>query len=203
MNRKQGAGRHLDTRTALDFLENRLDAPERARAEEHLATPCSACRERMRAVAELVEVMRRDRTPEVPAALRQVAIDAFAAAPLAERAPGLLQRVAKLIFDSAATPAPAAARRAVGSSRLLRYAAGPCLLELEFEAESATEVTLRGRLQADDPALYRIDIEVGGEARTAWPDAGGAFVIERLPHGRARIVLGGPSGPQRLPGVRL
>lgn len=203
MTGRRPAGRHLDTQAVLDFLEDRLEAAARARVEEHLATPCEKCREAVRTTGELLERMRLDRTPDVPEHLHHLALDAFAAVPRAERAPGVLERLAKLVFDSAATPAPAVSRRAVGASRLLRFAAGENTLELEIEAETSSEFTVRGRLAADDPALWRLDLEVGAEQRTAWFDADGAFALERVPAGRARLTLTGPSGSHRFPLVRL
>ena len=187
MTSRRPAGKHLDTQAVLDFLEDRLEAAARTRVEEHLATPCEKCREAVRTAGELLERMRLDRTPEVPEHLHRRALDAFADVPRAERAPSLVERLARLVFDSAATPAPAVSRRAVGASRLLRFAAGECTLELEIEAESAAEFTVRGRLQASDPVLWRLDVEVGAERRTAWFDADGAFALERVPAGRARL----------------
>ena len=70
-NRDGGADRHLDAALTLDFLERRLDGPARRRVEEHLGRPCSACRERIRSLGEMLATMREDRVGEVPSSLRQ------------------------------------------------------------------------------------------------------------------------------------
>lgn len=199
MRRRKSPGPHLDQREVLDLLENRLDANARARFEEHLATPCSRCREAVRSAGALLEVMRRDRSEDVPESLHQIALEAFRSIPVAEREPGLVKRMARLLFDSSITPAGAVSRRAVGSSRLLRFSLGAGVLELECEHDTATSLTLRGRLEAAEPALHRLDIECGGENRTAWPDAEGCFAVEGVPRGRTRISVTGPGGRHRLP----
>ncbi len=203
MRRTRPSGRHLSTRVALDYLEQRLSGRDLRRAQEHLSLPCPPCRERLRALGALLEVMRRDRTPAVPESLHRVALEAFGTAAHREPEPRLLEGLARLAFDSFATPAAAVARRAVGETRLLRFESRLWSLELECEDEPGQGLTLRGRLEAADPALYRIEVTVGAEHRAGWPDADGAFVIERVPHGRARLTVTGPSGRHRVPAIRL
>ena len=69
--------RHLDAAVALDYVDGRAAADLRRAVEEHLALPCPACRERVRELGWLRELMARDRVPEVPAALRARALAGF------------------------------------------------------------------------------------------------------------------------------
>ena len=86
--RTSGPRRHLDLARILDYLEDRL-SPEAAReVEEHLAAPCSDCREHMRQAGVLVERMRHDRVPEVPEVVRRRALDVFVPSPARAPAAG-------------------------------------------------------------------------------------------------------------------
>lgn len=190
---------HLTTERALDYLEGRLAAPARAEVEAHLGRPCAACRERVRDLARVVERMRLDRVPEVPAALRARALEAFPPAVRPEPKRGLAARLLELVFDSLAAPLPAAARRAVGEARRLRWSGPGLALEVEVEAEGASRATLRGRLEADEPALHRIELAAGAARHAAWPDAAGRFVFEGVPRRALRLAVSGPAGRLRTP----
>ena len=94
-------------------------------------------------------------------------------------------------------------RRSVGEARWLKIGLADDRLELEIEAESQTAVTVRGRLSATEPALFRIDVRSGDEARSAWPDADGRFAIERVPRGAAVFTVQGPTVRWRLRDLEL
>lgn len=193
--------RHLDTRTALDFLDHRLTAAERRAVEDHLARPCADCRERLRELGELTGAMRSDRTPEVPAHLHRRALEAFTPAPAPAATPGWLEQVAGLLFDSARTPIPAAARRSVGGAHRLRFQVGEGTLEVELERRDANACTLRGRLALPDAELYDITVHGGGETCTARADGRGAFAIESLPLAPLTLTVDGPGGRWRVPDI--
>ena len=192
---------HLETRTALDYLDSRLSAPGRRAVEEHLGSPCSACRELVRELGWLVGRMRLDRAAEVPEDLRARALAVFAPQRPFAPAPRGMARLARLVFDSLNHPVPAGALRAVGAMRRLRFALGPDHLEIESEVESSETRTLRGRLQAADPTLHRLEVSVGRERLLARPDADGAFVFEHMPRGPARLTVIGPRQRYRLPSL--
>lgn len=199
MNRR-APHRHVDTKLALDYLDGRLDAAARERVEAHLGEPCAACRERVRSLGALVGVMRSDRTPEVPAFLRERALSVFAPA-AAEPAAGVMERLARLLFDSLATPMAAAPRRSVGEARRLRWALGAGTLEAEIEPEGATTRTLRGHFDDDDAVLSTIEARVGDERRTAAFGADGSFVLAGLPAGELRLTVETPAGRWQLPAI--
>ncbi|MBI5709815.1 MAG: hypothetical protein HZC42_05825 [Candidatus Eisenbacteria bacterium] len=203
MTEPRATGRHLDTRTALDYLEDMLPAQRRRAVEEHLGSPCPDCHERVRVFGGLIETMRGDLTPEVPATLRERALAVFQ--PIGARVP-LRRRVeaaARLLFDSWTAPLPAAARRAVGEVRRLRFALGEDALELECEPEGRGTVSVRGWLRSADPALWRVELAARAERRTALPDAHGAFALDRVPAGRVRLTVTGPGVRYQLGALTL
>jgi len=195
--------RHLDVPAVLDYLEARLDATAMARVEDHLAGSCSRCRELLHEVGRLVDAMRADRTPPVPAAARARALTTFGVRARVQDSELAAWRRARLLFDSLAAPLPVAVRRAVGEARWLKFALDQHVLEIETEPESGEQVTVRGRLVAPEPAVHRIELVAGSETLTAWPDAGGRFTLERVPTGAARLTVESPDHRWRLPSVVL
>lgn len=195
----RAASAHLGIRTALDYLESRVDAASRRRVEDHLGGPCDGCHELVRELGSLVERMRLDRVPEVSPELRARALEVFepratVEAPLRARA-----RLPSLLFDSWSRPLPVGAYRSVGKTRRLRFALGSSVLELESEVESSQTRILRGRLQAADPSLHRVELEVGSERFSMRPDASGSFAFDRVPQGTAHLTVSEPGSRYRIP----
>jgi len=204
MTLRPPADRHLGPRAALDYLDGILDAAGRREVEAHLGAPCAACRERVRELGALIQRMRLDRVPPVPAALHARALDAFApAARPAHPAAAAVEQAARLLFDSWTAPLPAAVRRAVGEARRLRFEFEGGALELECETESAGLAALRGRLEVADAPLHRVVVMVGGEARVTWPDAAGSFAFDQVPAGAARLRIEGPVVRTLTPPITL
>ena len=199
MTRTRPPGRHLDGRTALDYLEHLLSGRARADVEEHLGLPCPTCHERIRELGGLLERMRLDRVGDPPEALHALAVAAFSPSPTPFAVRGVIEELARLLFDSWAEPLPAATRRAVGEARRMRYALGDGALELECEVEVAGAVSLRGRLELEDPSLYRIEVTSGEERASVFPDDHGSFAFDRIPRGIARLLIVGPAAQYRLP----
>jgi hypothetical protein len=197
------ASRHVDARTALDYLDRVLDAARRHEVEQHLGEPCAECRERVRALGALLHAMRLDRAPAVPEPVRARAIAAFTPAPRLSRSRAAAEWVAKLLFDSWEAPLAAATRRAVGETRRLRYALGGGTLELECEVEAPRNFTVRGRLAIEDAAVHRVEIASGAETVLGWPNADGAFALERVPAGEARVTIVGPEMRYMVPVIQL
>src|SRR5437867_10047509 len=83
MRRPPSARAHLDTRTLLDYLDDRLTATDRRRIEDHLGGSCASCRERLVEVGGLIESMRSDRSGPVPDAVRARALEVLGPRPVA------------------------------------------------------------------------------------------------------------------------
>ena len=203
MKSRPPADRHVQPRTALDYLDRTLDERGRQEVEAHLALPCAACRERMRELGSLLQRMRDDRVPDVPESIHARALAVFAPTAPPSPARALAEALARLVFDSWTDPLPAAVRRAVGEARRVRFALEGGTLELECEPESPGLVTLRGRLAIEDAALHRVRLAVGAEARVALPDADGAFALDRVPAGEAQLTIEGPVIRHRIPPLTL
>ena len=201
MKQTKSHDRHLDTSAALDFLEQRLNAPDRARVEEHLGRPCAACRERVRSLGEILATMRSDRFGEVPRALHQRAVAVFVPTEKPSLVRGLVDAVAELLFDSSTQPLTAAARRSVGEARRLRFKLGTHSLDLELEREGVSTLSLRGRLIATDAQLWSVIVEAGPERRVVHPDATGSFVLDNLPLAPLAIQLRDADERFRLPTI--
>lgn len=203
MKSRPTADRHVEHRIALDYLDGTLDAPGRRGVEAHLGLPCAVCHERIRALGALVHRMRLDRVPPVPESLHARALGVFdpGARPSAVRQAA--EHLARLLFDSWADPLPAAARRALGEARRLRFQLEGGTFELECETESQDLVTLRGRIEIEDAPLHRVEVLTGAESRVAWPDADGAFALDRVPAGEARVRIEGPAVCFTIPPLTL
>lgn len=198
---RRSAGAHLDTRSALDYLEGRLDASQRRRVEEHLSGPCTACRDRLFEVERWYEAMRSDRVPELPDAVRARALDVFVPSTAADAPAPSPWAIAQLIFDSLTSPLPALARRAVGEARRLRFALDDATVEIELELESGGTHTLRGVLAAADPALYHVEARSGPERTGVWVGHDGSFAIEGLSEAPIALRVSGPTGRFELPAL--
>ena len=181
MKQTKSRDRHLDTSAALDFLEQRLNAADRRQVEEHLGRPCTACRERVLSLGELLATMRSDRFGDVPPALHGRAVAVFVPGEQPSLVREVVSAIAELVFDSLRQPLTAAARRSVGEARRLRFRLGSRSLDLEIEREGASMLSVRGRFSATDAHLWSIIVEAGPERRVVHPDATGSFAIDNLP----------------------
>ena len=197
------ADRHVELRAALDYLDGTLESSGCREVEAHLGTPCPVCRERVRELGALIHHMRLDRVPPVPEALRARALGVFATGERPAAARPDSERIARLLFDSWTQPLPAAARRAVGEARRLRFELEGGTLELECETESPGLSALRGRLEIEDAPLHRVVVTIGAESRATWPDAAGSFALDQVPAGEVRVRLEGPGTRFLIPPITL
>ncbi len=203
MGRSRAGGRHLDAATTLDYLEERLSPARRRQVEEHLGGPCPKCRERLREFGMLIETMRSDRTPEVPAELRRSAASLFPQVAEGRPTRRPILGIARLLFDSWATPLPAAARHTVGEVRRLRFAAGDGVLEIECERMERGTWSVTGRLDVPDASVWTVELESLTERMSAHPDADGGFAFDRVPAGSLRLRIHGPGTRYQIAGITL
>ncbi len=201
MKHGHGPDRHLDTRSALDYLDHKLDPSARRAAEAHLGRPCGSCRERLRELGEVLEQIRTDDASEVPGWLHERAKSVFQRAQSRFPAARAVEVLARLVFDSFAAPLAAATRRSVGEARRLRFQFGELALEIEIERESSQTVQLRGWLEAADATLYDLTVSVAGETRRLRPDGDGRLAAEGVPEGAIRFTVHGPAGHWQLPSI--
>jgi anti-sigma factor RsiW len=171
--------KHLTTAELADHLEGRVSSQVGRRVEEHLAG-CPDCAAALTRLERLIATMRTDRSPEPPAPVLARAIALFEREP-ARPAPALaswfsgLQPVwGRLVCDSIADPAFAAARGA-GAARRLRFEAEGCELDLAVERRQGRfqllgQVARTAAGEAQPLAEVRIQVFSGrdpvGESRT-------------------------------------
>lgn len=118
-----------------DLVEGQIEAKIQARDEAHIAE-CETCTVRRQAIAEILGIMRSDRSPEPSAQLVARARNLFQPVPVTRRArealAGLTEEIGRLVFDSLEQPAFATARGVLSGRRLRFEAQG---LELDVLAD--------------------------------------------------------------------
>ena len=179
--------RHLTTPELADHVEGRTADPEtRGRLETHLAT-CPRCAQVLAGLERVIGAMRTDRTPEPPAHVLARAIElyepAFDRPSLASRLAGLKEILGRVVFDSLADPAFAAARGSMPARRL-RFESQGYELDLAIErrqgrfsllGQMATQT--RGEARALSGAQYLV--LAGDEALAeGTTDALGEFAVD-------------------------
>lgn len=184
---------HLDVRSVLDYLEGRAEAAARRRVEDHLERRCPDCHALVRELQVLVERMRLDRAPEVPAEVRQRALSAFRPLP-SPRASRPAPIRARILFDSPRRPLIVRAGRATSGVRRVTLTIGTHRLDLEIVPDNGGRFLLRGLLRTPEPMLHRVQAAVGRERYLTSPDVNGVFGLERLPGGKLRVTITGPTG---------
>ena len=70
-----------------------------------------------------------------------------------------------------------------------------------MERYGAARVSVGGVRAAAARGLWTIYVRVGGQRRTARPDANGEFALEDVPAGELEMVVNGPAGRFRLPAI--
>jgi len=185
-----------------DYVEGRTADPEtRQRLESHLAT-CPRCAQLLAGLERVIGAMRTDRTPEPPAHVLARAIELFEPVPsrssLASALAGLKEVLGKVVFDSLADPAFAAARGSMAARRL-RFESQGYELDLAIErrqgrfsllGQMATQAR-GGEVAALSGATY---VVLAGDEALAegTTDALGEFTVDVAALDRVTIALLAP-----------
>jgi hypothetical protein len=159
--------------------------------EEHLSGGCGRCRQTLKLLQDLEEVTGRDREYRVPAESMRLARAAFALAGPHEPAGILSTVVARLVFDSFASPAPVGVRAIQGADRQQRralYEARDYCLDISLQQVAGSpDVTLVGQVtsrQAPGQPLAGLTVQlVSSEGRVASTVSNplGEFCLDHLP----------------------
>jgi hypothetical protein len=129
---------HPDVEAWIERIQESASLSERERLDAHL-TSCAACREVERHVRRMLEALAGDRLLEPSPGVLRAVLHAFA--PGRDVAPppwarGLPQRIARVLFDTLATPQAAfAGARATAAARRLRFESNGLELDVLLEAE--------------------------------------------------------------------
>jgi hypothetical protein len=180
---------HLTAKDIVDWLDETAAAPARARVEEHLATSCATCTERLEALRRLIATMVSDRTPTPPADVVAAAVRLFqnepAAVPLAARIRAFLgtlsEEAGRLVFDSLSPASQAfAGARSVTSDRRLRFEGAGLELDISIEGHGISRRLIGQVLELEGTARPAADCRylitaAGGPVAEGVADALGEF----------------------------
>ena len=176
---------HLTTESLIEFIDGSHSDATRGRLEAHLGV-CGRCREREQEIRRMLEALAFDRLIEPSAASVAATFRALRPSVVADPphwAKGLPQRLARMVFDSFASPRQAfAGARAVSVARRLRFEVDQ--LELDVLVETHGD---RRHLTGQVLSLVETPQPVGG--RPFYVLAAGAVVAEGETSDHGEIVL--------------
>jgi hypothetical protein len=201
---------HPDVAAWIARIQESASLSEGERLDAHLAS-CAACRDVERDVRRMMEALAGDRLLQPsPGALRAV-LHAFG--PRREVAPpawahGLPERIARVLFDTLATPQLAfAGARATSAARRMRFESNGLELDVLLEAEGDrlrlhAQLLTTGAPIAPIPAA-RFLVAVGGRAcAEGETDADGELscVVPSGEEVEVRLAAAGSLSVFRVPG---
>jgi hypothetical protein len=168
--------------------------------EEHLGGGCERCRRTLKLLQELEEVTGRDREYCLPAQSLRLARAVFALSDAHEPTGIFSTMMARLVFDSFASPAPAGVRALQGADRQQRralYEVQDYCVDVSLQQVAGSpNVTLVGQVsnrQAPGQPLAGLKVElVATEGRVASTVSNplGEFCLDYLPRQNMRLRLG-------------
>lgn len=120
---------HIQFATLVDFVEDRLASPDRAKVQEHLST-CAGCAGQAARLGGVTELMRTDQMEDAPRYARVNATSLFQARRKPAESP--LKRVlAALRFDSLQMSPALGVRATAAAERQMLFGAGENELHLQ------------------------------------------------------------------------
>lgn len=143
---------HIPVETLANIADSRATAEAREAAMAHVST-CSTCNDTLRALQQLILMMRSDSTTDAPRDVLRSAIHIFSQ----EKCSPLRRIVALLTFDSR-TAGPAFGLRSIpGASRQLLYSAEDTDLDLRITMQN-DECVLAGQVIGGDCVEGHVEI---------------------------------------------
>lgn len=204
----------------VSWLDGTLLARRKKSIETHLSRGCAACEAKADAIRATLGALREfSLAPAIPGAderalerIRELAAPGpvDGAAQLARRARAALERVARLVFDSWRSPAPAGARAASPSIAAVRQ----LIYEREDDrytvrvtrSSSRAPYQIIGQLlmtgQPVDGVVLLLRAATGAAATIRSEDTGEFFFSDVAP-GEYTILIRHPEGDVILPGIDL
>jgi len=152
---------HFSASQWLEFARHTLSSEQKALMQGHLDEGCDKCQRLSEMWKEVLEISRRDSNYRPPADAIRAAEAVFAPAD-AWRWLREMAQAARLIFDSAREPAPAAIRGSKSFSRQILQESKPFMVDLRLECEPARKwVRLTGQvLNSKEPDKSVTDVQV-------------------------------------------
>jgi hypothetical protein len=176
---------HIPFATLLDYLDQSLPAPERAKTESHLATQCSECQTNLQRARELLAVFAvPDRTVAPPPEVVRRAVAAFTSRSNLAAIP---QLIASLLFDSF-QQAPATALRGATRTRQLLFSAQDLDIDMQITPERDSATLIGQVLTRTAAVLHALPVvrlyQAGEVIDTSYSDTLGQFAFRAVPPGR-------------------
>ena len=180
---------HLDAEIMLDGLEGRLTSTDLSQLRAHLAR-CGECAETFSQYGELLDAMHCDGLEDAPARSLAKAFDSFKERQAST--PGVIERVATLLFDSWAQPGLAGLRASGNHSRQVALTQGEFDLHLSLDY---TSLFVRGQLLRRAGGNFDSDFDVlalaedDTEIESAIANVLGEFVFYCDPQNVGQLVI--------------
>jgi hypothetical protein len=138
--------RHFSLENWADFANHKVSVDERASMERHLEMGCSHCSHVIAEWQSLKRFAAQESQNNPPGDVVAFVKAAFKAL-RPRRAPGIVETLAELVFDSFRQPALAMVRSCAVDSRCLLYRAGPVLIDLNLNlTQSSGHIALQGQV---------------------------------------------------------
>lgn len=137
---------HFSLEQWADFANQNVSANERASMERHLEMGCSRCAHIFREWQSLKRFAVQEPLNDAPREVVALVKATFKTLNPG-RAPGIVDKLAQLVFDSFVEPALAGVRSGSPDSRCLLYRSGPVLIDLNLNlAQNPGHIALQGQV---------------------------------------------------------
>jgi hypothetical protein len=194
----------------IDYIDNRLAEPDRAKVAEHLATGCGSCAENRDWYERVRLTASTDDSVAPPSWVLKRAVRIFEAAERPRISERIKQVIASLVFDSFARPSLAGVRSSETVNRQLLYRAGEYNIDLQIASFASTSTELMGQILREGDANFEsvsgLTIEVAREKEkvlSTVTDEMGEFRINGLESGVYELRIELSEGNITVPALPL
>ncbi len=184
---------HLNYRTLLNYVEDRLSAEDRDKIDAHLAEPCWQCGRRLALLETVLHSMTENRTAAPPEDILKRAVDiGRSRRDQLERKPWM-RVVAALRFDSRLQLSSAATRGATRTRQML-FTTEQVDIDLQIKPGRADNDLLGQMLSTQRageavPAFVSLQNTTGTLLRATETDSLGQFAFRQIPPGSYELVF--------------
>jgi hypothetical protein len=201
---------HPTFETLLDFVENRLPEATYGQVMAHLTSPCDVCRAEVKAISEMLHLLKKGQLAEpLPSAVRRAIqlFKRFQERRIGDDRPRIM---AHLLFDSRLIARAVAARGVVGQERQMLYNVEGLDIDLQVSDEdSQRTLRLIGQVMPanDDPSQVQgcgVRLEQEEEVTaTTTADELGTFIFPAVVPGNYELWLDLPQAEVWIPGLTI
>jgi hypothetical protein len=201
---------HPTFETLLDFVENHLPEATHDQVMVHLTSPCDVCQAEIKAISDMLLLLKKGQLAEPPPSVVRRAIHLFKRFQERRIGDDRPRMMAHLLFDSRLIARAAAARGGVGQERQILYSVEGLDIDLQVSAEdSPRTLRLIGQVMPanDDPSQVQgcqVRLEQEEEVTaTATADELGTFIFQGVVPGNYELWLDLPQAEVWIPGLTI